>query len=60
MHVVSSAYFANCNNNGNANYNNASNSNGVRPDSSMFNWGRKHCPFLLQRIKDKAKCDLLR
>jgi len=29
---VSSANFANVNNNGNANYNNASNSNGVRPD----------------------------
>jgi len=28
----SAAYFANCNNNGNANYNNASNANGVRPD----------------------------
>ena len=31
--VVSAANFANVNNNGNANYNNASNSNGVRPDS---------------------------
>ena len=31
--VVSAAYFANVNNNGNANYNNASNVNGVRPDS---------------------------
>ena len=30
MCVVSSANFANVNNNGNANYNNASNSNGVR------------------------------
>ena len=30
--VVSSAYFANVNNNGDANYNNASNVNGVRPD----------------------------
>lgn len=29
---TSAANFANCNNNGNANYNNASNSNGVRPD----------------------------
>lgn len=29
---VSAANFANVNNNGNANYNNASNSNGVRPD----------------------------
>ena len=28
----SAANFANCNNNGNANYNNASNDNGVRPD----------------------------
>jgi hypothetical protein len=28
----SASNFANCNNNGNANYNNASNSNGVRPD----------------------------
>ena len=30
--VVSAAYFANVNSNGNANYNNASNVNGVRPD----------------------------
>ena len=30
--VVSATNFANVNNNGNANYNNASNSNGVRPD----------------------------
>ena len=30
--VVSAAYFANVNNNGNANYNNASNDNGVRHD----------------------------
>lgn len=30
--TVSGANFANVNNNGNANYNNASNSNGVRPD----------------------------
>lgn len=30
--VVSAANFANVNNNGNANYNNASNANGVRPD----------------------------
>jgi len=29
---VSAANFANVNNNGNANYNNASNANGVRPD----------------------------
>lgn len=32
MYVVSSANFANVSSNGNANYNNASNSNGVRPD----------------------------
>ena len=30
--VVSAANFANVNNNGNANYNNASNGNGIRPD----------------------------
>ena len=30
--VVSATNFANVNNNGNANYNNASNSNGFRPD----------------------------
>ena len=30
--VVSGANFANVNNNGNANYNSASNSNGIRPD----------------------------
>ena len=29
---MSGANFANVNNNGNANYNNASNSNGIRPD----------------------------
>lgn len=29
---LNAANFANVNNNGNANYNNASNSNGVRPD----------------------------
>ena len=31
------ANFANVNNNGNANYNNASNSNGVRPDFDTVN-----------------------
>ncbi len=30
--LCTAANFANVNNNGNANYNNASNSNGVRPD----------------------------
>ena len=30
--VVSATNFANVNNNGNANYNNASNGNGIRPD----------------------------
>ena len=30
--IVSAANFANVNNNGNCNYNNASNANGVRPD----------------------------
>ena len=34
--AVSSANFANVNNNGNANYNNASNSNGVRPISDVL------------------------
>lgn len=38
---VSSNYFANVNNNGNANYNNASNENGVRPISH---------PCILSRI----------
>lgn len=33
--VNSAAYFANVNNNGNSNYNNASNVNGVRPDSGL-------------------------
>lgn len=32
MYVVSATNFANVNNNGNCNYNNASNVNGVRPD----------------------------
>ena len=43
--VVSSANFANVNNNGNTNYNNASNSNGVRPDSLPNQQRRRHCPF---------------
>ena len=43
--VVSSANFANVNNNGNTNYNNASNSNGVRPDSLPNLQRRRHCPF---------------
>ncbi len=37
--VVSAAYFANVNNNGNCNYNNASNVNGVRPDSLSAHFG---------------------
>ena len=43
--IVSSANFANVNNNGNTNYNNASNSNGVRPDSLPNQQRRRHCPF---------------
>ena len=43
--VVSSANFANVNNNGNTNYNNASNSNGVRPDSSINQRRRRCYPF---------------
>lgn len=39
MRVVSAANFANVNNNGNANYTGASNSNGVRPDSSNLTNG---------------------
>jgi hypothetical protein len=35
--ALSAAYFANVNNNGNTNYNNASNSYGVRPDSLPTN-----------------------
>ena len=38
--VVSSANFANVNNNGNTNYN-----NGVRPDSLPNQQRRRHCPF---------------
>lgn len=45
--VVSSANFANVNNNGNTNYNNASNSNGVRPDSLPNQQRRRCCPFLI-------------
>lgn len=54
MYVVSGANFANVNNNGNANHNNASNVNGVRPDSLPAHFGlssrvqvkgRKECPF---------------
>ncbi len=37
--MVSSAYFANVNNNGNANYNNATNENGVRPDFTSAHYG---------------------
>lgn len=39
------ANFANVNNNGNTNYNNASNSNGVRPDSSINQRRRRCYPF---------------
>ena len=54
--VVSAANFANVNNNGNCNYNNASNANGVRPDSLAAHLelvlavrikGRKEHPFRL-------------
>lgn len=47
--VVSSANFANVNNNGNTNYNNASNSNGVRPDSLLNQQRRRHCPFRMDK-----------
>ena len=47
--VVSSANFANVNNNGNTNYNNASNSNGVRPDSLPNQQRRRHCPFRMDK-----------
>ena len=46
---VSSANFANVNNNGNTNYNNASNSNGVRPDSLLNQQRRRHCPFRMDK-----------
>ena len=41
--VVSAANFSNINNNGNANYNGASISNGVRPDFSAFQVSRLIC-----------------
>ena len=37
MAALVGTYFANVNNNGNRNYNNANNSNGVRPDSLPCN-----------------------
>lgn len=42
---ISEENFANVNNNGNTNYNNASNSNGVRPDSSINQRRRRCYPF---------------
>lgn len=54
MCVVSSANFANVNNNGNANYNNASNTNiGVRPDSLPNQQRRRCCPLPRQPVGDK-------
>lgn len=38
MYVVSAAYFANANNNGNCNYNNASNEAGVRPVAGLLDF----------------------
>jgi hypothetical protein len=59
LYVVSAANFANVNSNGNANCNNASNANGVRPvvgpldfatahdeQSSVQLCERKGCPFV--------------
>ena len=48
--VVSAANFANVNNNGNCNYNNASNSNGVRPDFDDKNKSSKEA-----NIRPKGK-----
>ena len=39
------------NNNGNTNYNNASNSNGVRPDSQSNQPRRRRCPFRQGEMK---------
>ncbi len=45
--AVSAANFANVNNNGNANYNNASNANGVRPDFTTIRyWAKFPCMAL--------------
>lgn len=38
LYVVSAAYFANANNNGNCNYNNASNEAGVRPVAGLLDF----------------------
>lgn len=53
MHVVSATYFANVNNNGNPNYNNANNTNGVRPDSLPNQQRRRCCPFYRQPVGDQ-------
>lgn len=63
MCVVSSANFANVNNNGNANYNNASNTNiGVRPDSLITNreGNAVRYPGNQSGINEKAERNLLR
>ncbi len=52
MFVVSAAYFANVNNNGNSNYNNASNVNGVRPDSLGTRFMRKFFSVCLREGRD--------
>lgn len=58
--IVSPSNFANVNNNGNSNYNNASNVNGVRPDSLAAHFeykthaqdkGRKRHPFGIKSDK---------
>ena len=48
MYVVSAAYFANANNNGNCNYNNASNEAGVRPAAGLLDFNN--------HTKGKARC----
>jgi len=42
LYVVSAAYFANANNNGNCNYNNASNEAGVRPVAGLLDFTTAH------------------
>lgn len=54
--VVSSTNFANVNNNGNANYNNASKSQGVRPISGLRSMRRRNAETERQERKRFARC----
>lgn len=57
MYVVSATNFANVNNNGNCNYNNASNFNGVRPDFVTAHKG--YSPPAAMRKERLSSCSTL-